>query len=365
MSASLTVREVLTALSAEVPISPEAATPMRAALQALDVGTPWYLRVLMAFGAWFGTWFLLSFVFALLAIPFGNELEAAAIVIGLGLIVAAVALRHAVANDFLQHAALIVSLTGQGLFIGGVGAATDALGAAAVAGLIISIVLIAVFPDRVHRFLSTVGAVAALVGLAYESRLPHATAAIAILLIALVLLLWRGAALRIRVEQSEATGPVVSGAIMSLFGLLLLSSIFDFMDLRTAAWFTQRGPTTAGAVLGLLWLVHEVMDEHRPGTFGLPALAASAAIVALAAITWRTPAIAVTLLVIVLAFDRRSRPMSALAIAFFLAFGALYYYNLQMTLLEKSAVLAGSGGLCLLAWAIIRRLASGEEEAAA
>jgi uncharacterized membrane protein len=359
------VREVLMELSSEVPISPEAAHPMRAALQVLDVGTPWYLRVLMAFGAWFGTWFLLSFVIAVLALPFGNVPEAAAIVIGLGLMGAAVALRHAVAHDFLQHVAVILSLTGQGMFIGGVGASTNALGPAAVAGLLISIVLIAVFPDRVHRFLSTVGAVVALVGLAYESRLPHATAAIAILLMALVLLLWRGAPLNVRVEQAEATGPIVSGAIISLFGLLLLSAIFDFMELRTATWFTQHGPTTAGAVLGLLWLVHEVLDDHRSGTFGVPALAASAAILALAAITWRTPAIAVTLLVIVLAFDRRSRTISALAIAFFLAFGALYYYNLQMTLLEKSAVLAGSGVLCLFAWAIIRRLASGEEEAAA
>ena len=61
-------------------LTPETETAVRAALQSLDAGTPWYLRVLMAFGAWIGTWFLLGFVLGILAIPFGGRIEGTAIV---------------------------------------------------------------------------------------------------------------------------------------------------------------------------------------------------------------------------------------------------------------------------------------------
>ena len=58
-------------------------------------------------------------------------------------------------------------------------------------------------------------------------------------------------------------------------------------------------------------------------------------------------------------FDRRNRVLLGLAIVFLLVFGSMYYYSLHLTLLEKSAVLAGSGALLL---AIRQRIAPDEGE---
>lgn len=319
----------------------------------------------MGIGAWIGTWFMLAFVLGLLAVMLDGNVDGAAIVLGVGLIAGAVWLSQQRRHEFVQILALMVSLTGQGLFIGGVGSTSDSLRTGATAGLLLSLVLIPLFEDRIHRFLSTLGVVGALAALTFDARLPHANEALVIGLLAVVLVVWRVAPRNWRTEYAEIAGPVASGAIVSVFGLLLLGSFLGFFELGRSPWLTIGGPVTAAAVLGLLWLVHEVMDEHEPGQFGPEAIAASVAIVALAGLTWRTPAIVTTLLIVLLAFDRRSRTLLGLAIAFFLAFGALYYYNLEMTLLRKSGILAGSGVLCLAAWTAVRRwsAASGEAHA--
>jgi len=112
---------------------------------------------------------------------------------------------------------------------------------------------------------------------------------------------------------------------------------------------------TAGATLALLWLVQGVLAEHRAGARDI--VAVLAALLALSAVTWRTPAIGTTLFVMLLAFDRRSRASLGVAVAFFLVFGALYYYNLELTLMQKSGVLTASGALCLAAWAVLSQRA--------
>jgi uncharacterized membrane protein len=363
MMRPMTVRGVLDRLAPEVVLTAESEGAMRDALRQLRTGSPWYLRVLMAIGAWIGTSFLLSFVVGLFALILDGEIEGAMLLFGLVLMGGAVALRRQVENDFLHQLALVVSFTGQGMFIGGVGATTEAIEPAALAGLVVCGVLIAVFPDRVHRFLSTCLAVVGLTTLMATAKIAGGSQVVAMGLMALTVGLWRAAPLEWRTEHHELVAPVTAGAIVSLFALLILSTFAGSIgvELTSLRALVQGAGTTAAAVVGLLWLVHEVMDEHEPGRFGIEAIAASAAIVLLAALTWRTPAITTTLLIIVLGFDRRSRTMIGLAIAFFLAFGALYYYNLSLTLLQKSGVLAGSGVLCLAVWGVLRRFAVPDE----
>lgn len=360
-----TIGEVLASLSSDVALTPEATERARVAVASIEAGAPWYLRLLMGIGAWIGTWFMLAFVLGALAVVFEGAIEAAAILCGLVLIAAAVWLRRRTPNEFLQIGALVVSLTGQALFLGGVGAQADGVHAAAVAGLLISIALIVAFPDRVHRVLSTLGAATALAVLIFEARTPYGGDALVIGLLGLVLWMWRGAPLSWRGAQAEIVSPVATGALLSIVGLLLLSSLLGFAELSASRWLTMGGPVTAASVLGLLWLTHAVLDEHEPGRFGAEGVAASAAILALGGITWRAPAIVTTLLIVLLAFDRRSRTLLGLGVAFFLAFGALYYYNLEMTLLTKSGVLAGSGLLCLAAWLAVRRWSTASTEASA
>jgi uncharacterized membrane protein len=73
----------------------------------------------------------------------------------------------------------------------------------------------------------------------------------------------------------------------------------------------------------------------------------------LALVTLSTPGIIAAVALFVLGFDRRNRVLIALGIAFLVKFLALYYYSLDMTLLEKSIVLAASGLVLLAARAYI------------
>ena len=54
-----------------------------------------------------------------------------------------------------------------------------------------------------------------------------------------------------------------------------------------------------------------------------------------------------------LGFDRRNPLLIELAVAYLLVFGAMYYYSLDLTLLEKSGILVGSGALCLAVRALL------------
>jgi MFS family permease len=350
----LCVREVLDRLSPGVELPPEAATRARDAVQALGTGTPVYVRVLIGFGAWVGTWFLLSFVLGMLALVFRGQLAGGAALLGLVLVAGGVALRRSLPAELARQVSLVLSFTGQGLFIGGIAAASPSLTTTAALGFIVSVVMIGIFPDRVHRFVSTLGAAAALVAACGTAQTPHGAEAVAIALIVLVIGIWRGAPPRWRWDRLDLIEPVAAGAVVALFGLLAVAAALGFGQRHAPAWLEQGAPTTAAAALGLLWIVHEIFEDNDLG-IGVDLLAASAAVVLLAGITWWAPAIVTTLLVIVLAFDRRSPFVLGLAVAFFLAFATLYYYNLSFTLLEKSAVLAVSGLLCLGAWVAVRR----------
>lgn len=65
--------------------------------------------------------------------------------------------------------------------------------------------------------------------------------------------------------------------------------------------------------------------------------------------TLATPGILLALGLMVLGYGRHERPLLVNGAASFAAFLWLFYYNLDMTLLVKSTILAGSGALLLLA----------------
>jgi uncharacterized membrane protein len=107
-------------------------------------------------------------------------------------------------------------------------------------------------------------------------------------------------------------------------------------------------------VLALLWLTASIFSEHGAQPTAPEALMAFAAIIGIGWVTQSTPAITATILMLLLGFDRRARALIALSIVFFLTFGTAYYYGLNLTLLQKSGILAASGAFCLMASAFVR-----------
>jgi uncharacterized membrane protein len=344
-----------------VPDDAAARDRARAALETLEsTGVPWYLRLLTGIGAWTGGAFLLSFILGIFAAILGaNNFEGLAIVLGVIVMAGAVMLRRgvtgaSVGSQFLRQLAQVACFAGQMLFIGGVGSTSDSE-VAAFAAVIVSAVLIAIYPDRVQRFCSAVIAAGALWFLVKD--VPYSADGMALLLVGAVLYLGRGLSRAVTEEQGEIVEPVMYGLAIALFTLLIASTaaaMFAPMDIKEVQVLLMARPVTMGFVLALLWLTSSIFKEHEVSPGGTDALLSFAAIIAIGAITQSTPAITATILMLLLGFDRRARALIALSILFFLAFGTAYYYGLHLTLLQKSGILAASGVCCLIVSALVR-----------
>jgi len=175
-----------------------------------------------------------------------------------------------------------------------------------------------------------------------------------ILLAVALLLAWRLAP-RADVElQAERLEPVVYGVAIALVGFLLTHTVIVVGEILEMHWAGLGLVTIAGINLALLVLVAAIFLEHEVPLARPEALGAFGLIILLGAITRSTPGVAATLFLLVLGFDRRARGLMTMAITFFLFFGAAYYYDLRLTLLQKSGILVLSGVVCLAAWAVLR-----------
>ena len=117
------IRAVITEAVAGDLLPADAHERARAALQAAaQEDVPWYLRVLIGGAAWVGAWFLLGTAIGLVGLAVGERVDAVAIVLGLILMPAGVVLRTSTRGELQRQLSLVSVLTGQLLFVGGLGA---------------------------------------------------------------------------------------------------------------------------------------------------------------------------------------------------------------------------------------------------
>ncbi|QRK04087.1 DUF4401 domain-containing protein [Archangium violaceum] len=336
----------------------------RAALAASRQATaamPWFVRVLIGFGAWFSSLFLMAFLS--LGVVIGEEVGA--IILGLLLTGGAVFLRRLGDNVFLTQLALSTGLAGQGLFIGGVAVLSESAEAAAIATIAIQGVLLFVYPDAIQRFLSALFASFALM-LLLRLTAPGVLVDVALVgltLLAHHLLLQQGRL------QSGPWGAMVTPAAFGLVTTLLSSLVMRswFHDIyrelfRHGAVELPPGVLTLGLAVVTLYSAWRVLEETGSEPGGIAGVTAFASLGLLALLTLQTPGVIAATGVLLLGFHRRSVVMLGMAVLFVLGFGVGYYYDLQLTLLAKSLALLG-GGLVLLGLRlfILRRFPATEE----
>ena len=340
------ISDVLAQLRAEGLAGPGAEEAMGAALSSdLREELPWFVRAAVGAGAWLATGFLLGGLLTLM----GLRNENTQVVVGVLLVVSAVWTRRVTGSEFMRQAAVATSFAGQGLLVAGLSDITDS---AELTGLFIAALsagLIWVMPDPVHRFLSTLVGAAATAFVADGSR-SLSIEVVTLLVAVLAAYVWR-VDLRSRTERvATVLEPVGYGLLIALFGLLLYGA-FSTLDAARWLWGGRYDVpdqlTTVGITLALLALVWKILGEQGVDRSSRHSFAALAGVVALGASTLSSPGIITGAAVLVLAFDRRNRILLGLAIVFLLVFASAYYYSLQLTLLEKSGVLAGSGALLL------------------
>jgi hypothetical protein len=318
------------------------------------LAAPWYVRLLLGVAGWIAALFLLGFVAAGMA--WLAESQAASIVGGLLVSAAAwVLFRKMPESAFAQQFALAFSFAGQALFALGVFGLYDHSAEGAGPWLWIAVqqaVLLAVMPNTVHRLWS---AFAASVTLYMALRAGGLGFLVPPLLLAAAAWGWLhefrwprfAAALR-----PGAYGLVIALIGMELAGGLLRPAVgFDAPDPERRLW----GQMLNGAVLvGVVWVLLHRTGATWPGRTAVVVLAGTVLTVL---VSLEAPGIATGVCILLLGFAHGNAVLTGLGGIALLLYAGDYYYELDVTLLVKSQVLAATGAVLLgLRWVLLRWL---------
>ena len=345
----LTIAEVFAQLAAEGVATPDVERARAQLASRMSEEMPWYLRAAVGSGAWMATMFLLSFFFAIALL----DQVVLRVVFGVGLVVGAIVVRRGTRSEFLKHAAVAACLAGQFVLLYSVARASNSVIATGLFAVVMSVVLVRYMPDRVHRFLSALFAPFAFMAVLLDAQGRTLIEPGFLAVAAVTAWVWRGRVRERSEETAEMLEPVGYGLVVAVFAMLVISlAIVTGADLvRELSRSRDTGAlgriTTIGLTLGLVALVWNIMDELGEAQNSTIAFAAVSGAVILGAGALSSPGIVAGIAVLILAFDRRNVVLLGMAVLFLLVFVAAYYYNLDLTLLEKSGVLAGSGLLLI------------------
>lgn len=356
----LTIEEVLKRLRAEGLASDADEEAVRALpFRSGHEDMPWYMRAAVGIGAWAATAFLLGFLFGISVL----DDAAARIVAGAVLLGGAVWTRRRSPSEFVRHATVAAALAGQALIVVGVGSSSDSGVLAGMLGVLLSLVLIVVMPDPVHRFLSVLVGLGCAIVVAVDLRWSEGLEVITILVLVGAALAWRSGANVRSAAVGEILEPAGYGLVVATFAILLFSAMTGGFagSPGPREWAVGPATTTAVGVL-LIFLVSTILREHGRPQFGREGLAAFVTIAVLCALTLSSPGVIAGAAALILGFDRRNTVLMGFASLFLLIFGPVYYQSLDLTLIEKAGVLVASGAVMLGARALlVRRAGPGAE----
>lgn len=314
-----------------------------------EPASPWYVRLFVGLSAWIAAVFLIEFLFA-------TELlqdDAGRILIGLVFCAIAVGLnRMAARNDFLEQLGLALSLAGQVLFVIGLHSLLDEVAPVALALIILEIVLIWAYHDRLHRFISTVVITGAVLAVLLDVEAFEMVHAVIFVLAAGAFLLYRRENHLLLSGLGDLIQPVSYGVAVSLLGTLILPLVEGFE--------VQRWWITAGLLLAvLLFLVSQIAADLGLGlrSGAVPWLLAGCVVLLAPAV--RMPGILGALIVLLLGFWRNNQLLIGLAAVFLVFYLGAYYYSLEWTLLVKSFALMGTGAILFVLRYVLLRFARG------
>jgi uncharacterized membrane protein len=308
--------------------------------------TPWYVRAMLGIGGWIGAMFLLGFVGA--GFAFVMKSAASALFVGALLCAAATVMFRGRPNgDFAGQFALAVSMAGQVLI--GVGLAQLLPSRIAVIALLMALLQMGLFllvPNFLHRVLSAISGTAALVMALGNWGLHPYTQAIVFAAFGWVWLnefSYPG-----RSTQMRAIG---YGLVLLLIADLVMESV---AGMGRSLWLDRAGEPLLGAALApwisaaligatIVWVVWKLLIREGFALTKEPGLAAIGGAVLVALVSVKAPGIGVTLVILLIGYANGNRVLAGLGIFSLLAYLSHYYYMLQITLLEKSALLVFTG----------------------
>jgi uncharacterized membrane protein len=316
---------------------------------------------MVGFGAWLASLLFISFVLGVSLVT----TKGGFVVIGGLCIAGALMLRRIVENDFTNQAALAMNLTGQVLLAIGVTrylSGTD-LETLLVTLIIINILLIPFYRDRIFRFLAITFVIGAFVVLLYiwkwQASLTFFAPLLALLFLWLVI-----SEDRFTIKGvDDLTRPLTTGLMISIFGITLLSTIYVLPELvRDFEFYPRPWVSTIGFGLLLLYVEYRVSSE----IFGDPkapvALASYGMTLLLILATLPAPGMALSLMVIILAVSRGNQIMTGIGIAFLATYTGAYFYGIEISLLMKSYSLIATGIIVFMGRWVLLNLSLQDKE---
>ena len=310
------------------------------------IDTPWYIRTMLGVAGWIGAIFLLAFVGAAFSVVMKSA--ASAVFVGALLCAGAVALyRFRPKGDFINQFAFAVSLAGQALVCIGLGQLLSSqIAVIALPIVVLEVALFLLIPTLLHRVWSVmIGAGALVVALGDLGFYPYTEAMV------LAAFSWAW------LHEFRFAG---RGAAIRAFGnglaLLLIAELITRNS--TGLWHWVRGSRGGIASIGgefAFWIDAALIGAvaiwvawHMMGRYGVTLAegkgrAAIGGALLIAVVSLKAPGVGVTVVMLLLGFAHGNRVLTGLGIAGLLIYLSHYYYLLQITLLQKSAVLLCAG----------------------
>lgn len=316
---------------------------------APEAAAPWFVRVMLGIAGWIGAAFLLGFV--AIGLAFVVESAGSSVLVGAAACAVVASLfRAQTPGDVLGQFGLAVSLAGQGLMAFGFFRWFEASDhGAALAVAVQQAALFVLVPHFVHRLWAAwSGAYAVMyalggVGMAALGP-PLATAAL--------LAVW------LRELEYPRQGELVRAGGYGLALAAVQATIGQHvLGLHSAAgtsWMQAWAAGLASAIvlLAAAWALLR-REGVAPGSGAGRAALLGALILAI--VSLKAPGVATAVAILVTGYANGNRVLAGLGVAALLGYLSHYYYSLEATLLEKSALLAAAGfALVLARFALVR-----------
>jgi len=324
-----------------------------------DIDSPWYVRTMQGVAGWLGASFLLGFV----GVGLGLIMESifASFLMGAGLCAAAWMLfRYKPGSDFATQFAFAVSLTGQFMILFAVARQLEMdIRAVAALSAVLQAILFILIANFLHRVWSAAsGGLAAILAASGFGLYPMVSGALALALAAVWLNEFR--------LPRHAAGMRALGYGLVLATLLFLHTPPHYWSWSAAIrgeqlalpmqWPAVRWVSTALIALALLWTAWQFLERQVVRADSRAGLAMLAVSLLLATLSYKAPGVGVSCIILVIGFGNGNRVLTGLGIFALLAYLSQYYYLMQVSLLEKSLWMLGSGAALLLAWGLLGRV---------
>lgn len=314
---------------------------------------PWYVQTMLALGSWVTAIVVVALGGFFLYLTFdldGEAFGAGMALLGLIFFVPGfVLLLRGAGGVFAAHFATAIAAAGQVMAAIGAGSIVDAPWPAALASLPFAAAVACFLDSRALQAISSaLAAGLALIAL-HELAFPFVPEAAALGVVA-------GAALRLRPPRRDLA-PVAS--VLLLTGPAL-SIMFDFgAGLGYADKVAYDGWIARAMLVALIgYLLHSLWRRLADRTAQIELALFAAAAVATSLLLPVGGAAA--LVILVLAFVLGARGLAIIGSLLQIYFLWKFYYDLDMTLLQKSALLAAVGVVILGLWVAATRLATGK-----